>query len=231
MPKLTRDGISRIDLANIQARKMVNIETDNAIRDYLERQGVIQIKSQLKQPTTYDEKVMKEFEMTHKIDENWNPIIFETNEPPPELINVENEFEDERSPEDIELIQQNLDLVVGEIDRTETRIREIRNRIENIREEMNIDDGRRRLEFTYAIRNLQLQLRREEEYLRERRNDYQQFNQMMIENNIIVERNQAKRRQNEKENEKIMKDYEYRSKLNRSRINTERRAGESEENY
>ncbi len=46
-----------------------------------------------------------------------------------------------------------------------------------------------------------------------------------------MERNQAKKRQNEKENEKIMKDYEYRSKLNRSRINTERRAGESEENY
>ena len=95
MPKSTRDKISQMDLANIQARKALNIETDNAIRDYYERQGVIQIRSQLKRPTTYDEKLMKEFEMTQKIDEKGNPIIFETTEPPPEYVQqpeIENYF-------------------------------------------------------------------------------------------------------------------------------------------
>jgi hypothetical protein len=74
----TIDDMAEMDIQNIELKKISAQQTDNAMRGFFEKQGVYQIKTPRVGKSHVTNEMIKEFEMSNKIDSNGVPIIFES---------------------------------------------------------------------------------------------------------------------------------------------------------
>lgn len=82
---LTTEEYARMDLGNLAIKRNVTNQTDNAIADFAKKNPDT-FGKRGKAPFSFvNEEMVKDYQMSHKIDENGVPIIFEET-PPPDLL-------------------------------------------------------------------------------------------------------------------------------------------------
>jgi hypothetical protein len=92
----TIEDMAEMDIQNIELKKISAQQTDNAIRNYFEKQGIYQIKTPRVGKSHVTNEMVKEFENSQKIDLNGVPIFFE-------------------SPREPEMLQPQLEDVLSEV--------------------------------------------------------------------------------------------------------------------